>query len=89
MFTHNLYHFFSGMIILGGLVHFNPKKKFKFYALIIIGILIFDEINDFTRGVSIAGFLMVFYNLYLIFWGALTGLTIVRYWKEKKETTFT
>ena len=85
MLTHNMYHFLSGMISLGILVHWNPKKKFKIYALLIIGILIFDEINDFTRGVSINSFLIVFYNLYLILWGALTGFTIVRHLKEKKK----
>ncbi len=72
----NVYHFVAGFIFLAGAIRLNLKHKFKFFILLVIMILLLDEIFDYMRYVKDFSFLSLFYNLYLLLWGALSGLVL-------------
>lgn len=84
MFLHMLYHFFSGAIILAGWYFYKSKRRFKIFLLIIFTILFVDELGDYFRGVENMSSMMLAFNLYLLFWGAVSGIAFIRYWRHRR-----
>ena len=85
MLLHNLYHFFTGCVMFSLWVWYKHKKKVTFFIYILLMLLLLDETFDYFRGVEDMSLQMFLHNLYLVFWGAITGLLFVRYFKQKKH----
>jgi hypothetical protein len=78
MLLHNLYHFFSGCLIFGLWVWLRRKRGIKFFVFLLLALLLLDEVMDIMRNVDQVTVAMLLHNLYLVFWGALTGLSLSR-----------
>ncbi len=72
----NFYHFFSALVSLVGLFYFKTESKFRWFAGLFIGVLLWDEIYDLLRGVTDTTLLSIFFNSYLFIWGGLCGLAL-------------
>lgn len=83
MLWHLLYHFFSGFIVLAGWYFYKSKRRFKIFLLIIFTILLVDELGDYFRGVEDMSSMMLAFNLYLLFWGAVSGIAFILYWRGR------
>ena len=70
----NLYHFFAGFIFLTGMFYLNIQYKFRWFAILFLGILVLDEIYDLSRGIKDTSFITIFFNSYLLLWGGVSGL---------------
>jgi FtsH-binding integral membrane protein len=85
MLLHNLFHFFTGCVLFSLWVWYKHKKKITFFLYILLVFLLLDGIVDYVRGVDNMSLQMILHNLYLVFWGVVTGLLFVRYFKNKKH----
>ena len=74
----NFYHFFAGFISLMGLFYLKVENKFRWFIILFIGILFWDEIYDLLRGVKDTTLLTIFFNSYLIIWGGVCGLALCK-----------
>lgn len=83
MFLHMLYHFFAGAIILAGWYFYKSKRRLKIFLLSIFAILFIDELGDYFRGVEDMTSMMLAFNLYMLFWGAVSGIVLIRYWRRR------
>lgn len=83
MLLHTLYHFFSGFIILAGWCFYKSKKRFIVFLVMIIAILLVDELGDYYRGVEDMSSITLVYNLYMLLWGSLAGITFINYWRHR------
>jgi hypothetical protein len=80
---HTLYYFFSGFIILGGWCIYKTEKHLKIFIILVISIVFIDDLIDVVRGVADLTMMMLAYNLYLMFWGALAGITFMSYLRRR------
>ena len=85
MLLHNLYHFFTGCVMFSLWVWYKHKKKVTFFLYVLLVFLLLDGIVDYVRGVDALSLQMILHNLYLVFWGVITGLLFVRYFKSEKD----
>jgi len=75
MIFNNLYHFFAGFIFLVGVIKLKIKHKFRTVLMLVVGVLILDGIYDYSQHGLDKNYLMTYlYNLYLLFWGTVSGL---------------
>ncbi len=81
----NLYHFFAGFIFITWMFKSNIKNKFKSFIILLIVILVLDETYDYFRHVKDFGLIMLIYHLYLVFWGAASGLMISKHLTRTKN----
>ncbi len=72
----NFYHFFAGFIGVISVFYLKVEQKLRWFLILFIGVLLWDEIYDFLRGVKDATFLTFFFNSYLILWGGISGLVL-------------
>ena len=79
----NLYHFFAGFIFLAGMFYLKMQHKFRWFVILFIGILVFDEIYDLSRGIKDTSLITIFFNSYLLIWGGVSGLVF----SKKRATT--
>jgi hypothetical protein len=84
MLTHNLVRFFAGFVILGIWVWDEHKIGLKVSLYIILAFLISDDIFDYIRGVDNISVPMFLHDLYIVFWGAISGLFFVKCLEWKK-----
>lgn len=85
MLLHNLYHFFTGCVMFYLWVWYKHKKKITFFLYILLLLLLFGETLDYVRDVENMSLQMFLHNLYLVFWGVITSLLLVRYFKNKRH----
>ena len=81
----NMYHFFAGFIYLAWSLRLNLKNKLKYFILLAAVILFIDEMNDYLRHYRTFTFIELFYNLYLLLWGALCGYVYLISPKRKER----
>ena len=85
MLLHTLYYFFAGFIILAGWCFYKSKKRIKFLLISIFFIIYIDDLTDYLRGIDVITTEMLIYNLYVLFWGSLSGVTFISYWRRRME----
>lgn len=90
MLLHTLYHYATGFIVLSGCFLLSSTKKIKSIVIGSIAMLILfvDEIYDYRRGVESLNLMMILYNLYVLFWGALSGVASIRMWRLRHTEAF-
>ncbi len=81
----NMYHFFAGFIYLAWTLRLNLKNKLKLFFLLAAVILFIDEMYDYLRHFRTFTFIELFYNLYLLLWGALCGYVFMMRPKLKEK----
>jgi len=85
MLLHNLYHFFTGCVMFSLWVWYKHKKKITFFLYILLLLLLLDQTFDYFRGVEHMSLMIILQSLYLVFWGMITSLLFVRYFKNRKH----
>lgn len=80
----NLYHFLAGFIFVAWLFRSDIKNKFKAFFILLVGIFILDEIYDYFMSIKDFNFILHIYHLYLILWGAVSGLVLGKYSRNKQ-----
>jgi hypothetical protein len=83
IFLHTLYYFFSGFVILAGWCFYKAEKHLKVFVILVLGIIFVDDLSDYVRGVNDITTEMLIYNLYLMLWGALSGVAFIAYWRRR------
>ena len=74
----NLYHFFAGFVFLTWMYYVKVQHKFRWSAILFIGILVLDEVYDFSRGIKDTSFLTIFLIHTYWFGEVLVGLSLVK-----------
>lgn len=89
MLLHTLYHYATGFIILSGCFVLSSTKKTKSIVIgcLAVTILFIDEIYDYRRGIENFNLMLILYNLYVLFWGALSGVAFIRLWRLRHTET--
>jgi hypothetical protein len=83
MVTHILYHFFIGFAIFFYFFSHMTLKSMKFLLILVLGLLILDEIFDYSRGVGKISLMILIANFYMVLWGGLSGFTYARCRRKK------
>ena len=75
MLINNLYLFLAGFVFLVGVMKLKVKHKFRIVLMFVVGILVLDGIYAYYQyGVDRNYIVTHLYNLYLLIWGAVSGL---------------
>ncbi len=82
----NFYHFFAGFVFLAWMFHLDMQHKFRWVISLFIGILLLDEIYDLVRGVHDTTLLTIFFNSYLLIWGAFSGFVFSKKYFGREAT---
>ena len=72
----NFYHFFAGLVFLIGMYYLKIEHKLRWFAVLFVGVLLWDEIYDLLRGIKDTTLITIFFNSYLFIWGSICGLTL-------------
>ncbi len=83
MLTHSLFHFLIGFVTLSYFFFHMTLKVLKFLSFLLLGLLILDQLIDFSRGVGDISLQLLIMNFYLVFWGGLSGFAFTRFWSAK------
>lgn len=78
MLIHNLVRFFAGFVILGIWIWDEHKIRLKISLYIILAFLISDDIFDYFRGIDNISVPMFLHDLYIVLWGAISGMFFVK-----------
>ncbi len=73
LIVNNLYHFLVGFLFIIGMLHFKYKFKFKILLPLIFTVLVLGEIYDFFIEITNFSILSLIYNIYVLFWGVVSG----------------
>ncbi len=84
MLTDNSFRFLLGFILISIWSWSEHKHKPKIFMYLLLVILIGDVIYDYVQNISTLDFEMTLHDLYLFFWGALSGYYFLQYLYDKK-----
>ena len=75
MIFNDIYHFLAGFIFLIGVITLEVEHKFRTLLMFVAGVLVLDGIYGYYQnGIDRNYIVTHLYNLYLLFWGAVSGL---------------
>ncbi len=86
LMVNNLYHFLVGFLFIIGMLHFKYKFKFKILLPIIFAVLVLGEVYDFFIEITNFSILSLFYNIYVLSWGVISGFAFSKSLKSPPNT---
>jgi hypothetical protein len=86
LMVNNLYHFLVGFLFIIGMQHFKYKFKFKILLPLIFTVLVLGEIYDFFIEITNFSILSLLYNIYVLFWGVVSGFAYSKSLKSSEKT---
>lgn len=85
LLVHSLIRFFIGFILLGVSVFYAHWLRFKMAGYIALALVLGDDVWDYFRDVNSFRFEIMLHSLYLLCWGALSGYTAARTYRQNND----
>ena len=85
MLIHSSLRFFTGFILLGIGVFYAHTLKLKSGVILVLGLVLADDILDYTRNVYSFNFEVMIHSVFMLLWGSLVGYLFMRHRRDKAD----